>query len=602
MNKQFKNQEKGSVLIEVIAVVALLGVMGPLLFKQVSSRNEEVENINIASEIRIMKEAFSSYIMNYHADISCNEQNKCSPDTTAIQSYLPAGFETSMGGYNFEILKNATSQGSSTLQGFIIPDLADLGLEGLSLKRVARIATLIGADGGILRKSNDRINGTGGAWQMAKTSLTNAGITVNNTSDHLFIATTGIDTYIPTVKYEDFDQSNILMPDDGFVSKRLHAWNYFSVGQVNNSSDTARCYELNHNSLSTTSDGTTTASSDIIYNANENSCDPLFWVSADGGDDSGNVFVKNQLHFRSSPDPSKSPSIVIASEPLSTTDKRPASVLIEGTGTTSATPTVDENKKRRIVVYTSNGKEAIVINGQGEIIARGSDTLNNSEAMSGKTGESETLTIKNGRMETNVKATKSSTEAGSAQAYKVDPRHISVMGDIRLESRGGAKLSDLLPKYQLKEVITISTKDDKFSATVPGTIPMPSCLNEHVPAIVITPVQWHQTTEQEITDTVSKYLVAQDNGLLTPVADKIPSTYPILPRVSITYDSAANKEYHHQATEKPVNDNWKVSLYYTQQDTAITDIIEPITALVHTYCVYVGTSAVTERTADGVVN
>ncbi|MBQ3034475.1 MAG: hypothetical protein IJD25_00325 [Alphaproteobacteria bacterium] len=53
MNNHLKKQEKGSVLIEVIAVVALLGVMGPLLFKQVADRNEEVENINIKQMLRI---------------------------------------------------------------------------------------------------------------------------------------------------------------------------------------------------------------------------------------------------------------------------------------------------------------------------------------------------------------------------------------------------------------------------------------------------------------------------------------------------------------------------------------------------------------------
>ena len=62
MIKQRK-QEKGAIIIEIIAVVALLGVMGPMIFRQISDRNDEVENINIATEIRMVKEAFSSYII-----------------------------------------------------------------------------------------------------------------------------------------------------------------------------------------------------------------------------------------------------------------------------------------------------------------------------------------------------------------------------------------------------------------------------------------------------------------------------------------------------------------------------------------------------------
>ena len=43
--RNLKENERGAIIVEVIAVIALLGVLGPLLFRQVLSRNEEVENI-----------------------------------------------------------------------------------------------------------------------------------------------------------------------------------------------------------------------------------------------------------------------------------------------------------------------------------------------------------------------------------------------------------------------------------------------------------------------------------------------------------------------------------------------------------------------------
>ena len=578
MNKQLKNQEKGSVLIEVIAVVALLGVMGPLLFKQVADRNEEVENINIASEMRIIKEAFSSYIMNYHSDISCSS-GVCTPNISIIKSYLPMGFEDTIDGYSFKILQNEAKQGSSTLQGFIIPNLNTLGLESLGLKRVARIATLIGADGGILRKGKNIINGTGGAWEL--NAVETAKLFTSAPTDHYFLATTGIDTYVPTVKYEDFDQSNILLPDQGFASKRLHAWNLFSVGQVDSSASNS-CFELKHNSTTTSTDGLNTAQSDNIKLPGENGCDPLFWVAAEG-DFAGNVFVKNQLHMRSNP--TGNTSVLISSEPI-TDGKKPTSILIEGTETSSAMPSINENKKRRIVVYTANGKEALVINGQGEIIARGVNRLDSSKTMSGKNDEVETLTIKNGRIESNEKAINATHAAGSAQAYRVDPSHISVMGDIRLESRGGARLSDLLPQYQLKEVMTISNID--YNPTTEKTIDMPVCPNMHVPAIVVTPLQWHETTEKEITNHVVNDIISNTSGGLEVKTEIIPNAYPILPRIEIKHNTEV-QQYIHTATSNPSSGaSWIVSLSYDQNGTEVTEISTPITALVHTYCVYTG--------------
>ena len=338
-----------------------------------------------------------------------------------------------------------------------------------------------------------------------------------------------------------------------------------------------------------------TAQSDNIRLPGENGCDPLFWVAAEG-DFAGNVFVKNQLHMRSNP--TGNTSVLISSEP--TTEKKATSILIEGTEKSSAMPSINENKKRRIVVYTANGKEALVINGQGEIIARGVNRLDSSKTMSGKNDEVETLTIKNGRIESNEKAINATHAAGSAQAYRVDPSHISVMGDIRLESRGGARLSDLLPQYQLKEVMTISSVD--YNPTTLRTINMPVCPNMHVPAIVVTPVQWHQTTEKDIADNVTNNIVSQEDGSLEVKPEIILNAYPILPRITITYNNTEMQNYYHTASENPSsNASWIVNLTYDQMGNEVPEISTPITALVHTYCVYtgdVGSNYVSDRPND----
>ncbi|MBQ4084263.1 MAG: type II secretion system protein, partial [Alphaproteobacteria bacterium] len=65
-----KKYEKGSLMIEILAVLALISLITPMLFKQVSRRNEEVTRINVATEMRSIKDAMSAYIQTYEEKIA----------------------------------------------------------------------------------------------------------------------------------------------------------------------------------------------------------------------------------------------------------------------------------------------------------------------------------------------------------------------------------------------------------------------------------------------------------------------------------------------------------------------------------------------------
>ena len=62
-----KQNERGSLMVEVLAVVALLGLVGTVLYRQIDNRNKELDNINMASEARMVKEAVKAYIQANHA-------------------------------------------------------------------------------------------------------------------------------------------------------------------------------------------------------------------------------------------------------------------------------------------------------------------------------------------------------------------------------------------------------------------------------------------------------------------------------------------------------------------------------------------------------
>ncbi len=566
MKTKQKKQERGAIIVEIIAVIALLGVMGPLLFKQVSDRNEEVENINLASQMRVIKEALSSYIISYHSEIeaSCNNTTgTCSPanmNDKIVSEFLPFGYDEIFDKFNIHILSDTNELGTTALQGYIIPDLHNLDLpDDLPLRRVARIANLIGADGGIYMKGDNEIHGTGGAWHLD--NIDTLGI---NDEEHTFVATTGMDTFKPSIEVEDFDPSNIMLPDNLGLG-RLHAWDYFSVGSTRNG--IGSCFELKHNTVAT-SGGVTTAQNDVIYEAGgTNDCSPLFWVgsSSNTAIPAGDVFVKQQLHLR--PNPQAHSSIVLSA----------------GSNTTDAR----DNPERKISVFNTAGTEMITIDATGKIVAVSSATEKPSTTdRTTNSGDAEKLTIQNGRIDTNIIARNAANATGESElAYSLDPRYTSIMNDIRLESRGGARLSDLLPTYILKTVEKIDAPGNTETAK---EVVIPSCPQYHYPAIMVTPVSWHQSGEKEIVDAVIENVQVAGTDLTAKTTTTL-SNNPILPQVKITRKNSTATHSLGYIRNEDLNSNgsWEVFLTYSQDNALVTDDLgTPIVAIVHTYCIF----------------
>lgn len=559
-----KKQEKGAIIVEIIAVIALLGVMGPLLFKQVSDRNEEIENINVASQMRVLKEAFSSYIISYHSEIesSCNETDgTCTMVMDKLAKFLPLGYDDFADKYHFYILYEDNALGRRDLQGYIVPDLEALDLPVLPLRRAARIANLIGADGGVYMRGGTEINGTGGAWHLDDDVDT---LSINK-DEHIFVATTGMDTFRPSIEIEDFDPSNIMLPSNLGLG-RLHAWDYFSVGGTQ--SGDGSCFELRHNTVAT-GDGDTTAQNDVIYEAGTtNNCSPLFWVGSSTREaiPTGDVFVKQQLHLR--PDPNSHSSIILSAG--------------------STTSDAADNPNRKITVFNTAGTEMITIDATGKIVAVSSATTKPSTTdRVTNTGESEKLTIQNGRIDTNIIAKNTANITGIRElAYSLDPRYTSIMNDIRLESRGGARLSELLPTYILKTVEKIEAPGNAETAI---EVSIPTCPPYHYPAIMVTPVSWYQHGQKEIVDTVVENVQVSGTSLTQKTTPTL-SNNPIMPQVKIIRkdDETATPSLGYIRTEESdLNGTWEIFLTYSQDNALVTkDLGTPIISIVHTYCVF----------------
>ncbi len=547
MNKlNEKKNEQGSVLVEVIAVIALLGVMGPLLFRQVMTRNEEVENINIASEIRTLKEGFSAFILSERArllrDFGSEECIDAGVYRHDIEAYLPYGNEViemdpDDGGYYFYLCKNT----DEFLQGYIVPG-KDAMPSSLGLKRAARIANLIGADGAICQGEN--INGVAGGWGM-----TDIGGWCK-IAKNVYLATTGMDTYVPEVTFEDYSASLVALPEK-LALQDLHAWNYFSVGHTNKN-----CYELKHNQTGNYSaEEGYTATDDKIYDAGENGCDPLFWVGSVSPSDTkakGDVYVKNNLMVGQAADGSKKAIGLFHADPTAETD---------------------DSAGNKIVVYDNTGNEKVVINGKGEIIAKG------------ETGDSETeetMTMTNQGLKSSLKAKNTDTD----ENYKVDPAYTSVMNDIKLDSRGGARLSEILPNYISRDIYEITGKE---------TISAPRCPTHYAPAVIVTPTKWENKS------TISKDEI---NTKLKTEEIEVPEGGGNIGSVKITTEEDQNLDVQNadfkitisggERAHLKSSGSWTIKFLKSDapdNSTNDEDIREDVKGLVQTYCVYDNTSS-----------
>ncbi|MBP5161094.1 MAG: hypothetical protein ILP11_03520 [Alphaproteobacteria bacterium] len=162
---QSKHQ-KGSMMIEVVAVVALLALLTPLLFRQIQRRTDEVDNVRIASVMREAKDIVQRAIEDnvdglieaFKGKTGTNEcLNKNTwPATTSgrkLADYVPAYYTsgTTKGfpkGVNYFICRHLVNNQTDRPVFFgIVVDGAD-GFEQ-SFLPAADIATMIGAEGGV---------------------------------------------------------------------------------------------------------------------------------------------------------------------------------------------------------------------------------------------------------------------------------------------------------------------------------------------------------------------------------------------------------------------------------------------------------------------
>ena len=210
MNK--RTDERGALMIEAIALLGLMTMMSPMVVRQTADRTVEMEDVAIAGQMKELKDALSNWIEANYASIksacsaggtiavaggaSCSNaaDSHFSVPVAGLAPYLPATYlETVSSGNNsttFRLRGNKLADGfdvgvraqcteaTNTSTGATCGSMGTDGVyTGLSStctcsrykmtgvvlsngaaeiddRRAARIATMIGADGGFVRTSN----------------------------------------------------------------------------------------------------------------------------------------------------------------------------------------------------------------------------------------------------------------------------------------------------------------------------------------------------------------------------------------------------------------------------------------------------------------
>lgn len=197
--KKDKSEQRGTLMVEAIAMLGLIAIVTPTLYKKSAERLQEIQDINIATQARTMAGVIETFIRNkasvFHeyieesgGSVSVFELCKndgCSSDTgggtvTHLPNFLnegysaaiPYGFKPQDVKYFGEPRVFVVSEEGNIVFYIVYPKQMDLGK-----RRATRLASLIGAQGGIVTKdlsnSSKVIQGTGGAWELDKDMIEN---------------------------------------------------------------------------------------------------------------------------------------------------------------------------------------------------------------------------------------------------------------------------------------------------------------------------------------------------------------------------------------------------------------------------------------------
>ncbi len=235
---KLKLAQKGGMMIEALAMLGLIAVVTPTMYKKSAERTLEVEDINTATTMRSVMTAADSYVSSHYGEliqeISANETNNKSKTLDLeddLKPYLPYGFNADKL-YDFGEPQVSVVRNGNNLTAFVLFPAKEDGENGLGQERTVRIATLVGANGGYVN-GDQTAKGIGGIWNLSKDDFQTVFGSTDETKPEVYsIVTASSDAINNTNTEEDTDKFLYRTDANGIWHNTMHADLYMGGNQV----------------------------------------------------------------------------------------------------------------------------------------------------------------------------------------------------------------------------------------------------------------------------------------------------------------------------------------------------------------------------------
>lgn len=192
-NQRKSIMEQGGLMIEALAMLGLIAVVTPTMYKKSAERTMEVEDINTASAIRTYMNGVESLLAANYTELMEKIEEPGEGESVKIvplddnlkltvgdeqvsakeelQKYLPYGYNAEDSLYNYGQPQFAVARSGNNLSAFMVfPAKASEEDGGIGQERTVRIASLIGSNGGYVGTSGNA-RGVGGTWSLSGEDL-----------------------------------------------------------------------------------------------------------------------------------------------------------------------------------------------------------------------------------------------------------------------------------------------------------------------------------------------------------------------------------------------------------------------------------------------
>ncbi len=206
--------QKGGLMIEALAMLGLIAVVTPTMYKKSAERTMEVEDINTASTIRTVMNAANDYVgANYSTIVSemehstGNASNYRKITFDKIKNYLPYGFNMKKALYNYGEPEISIARKDNNLTAFVLFPAKANADNGIGQERTSRIASLVGSSGGFVTEKGKTARGIGGVWKLEETDYKGVFPDKAENAEEYSIVTASADTINSAVNNEvDMDK------------------------------------------------------------------------------------------------------------------------------------------------------------------------------------------------------------------------------------------------------------------------------------------------------------------------------------------------------------------------------------------------------------